>query len=248
MILDRLERARLTFDQTSHNLEFVSPKPVFDQPVERHRKASDWVLDWLRETIISGRLQPGEQLPLVALANQVGLSTTPIREALSRLRDEGLVVGDSHRTFRVASLTPGDIGDYYLVHSFLCGVIAERAAATLSVEAQSELRTLVEKMRERRAVDDEAGVGELGLEFHRIIVGVADDVLRRFVTATTRLVARRTDPDDSGVPYSIDEFEAILTALVARDGTAARAAMERHVSGTGDAVLAALQDRGWTGA
>jgi DNA-binding GntR family transcriptional regulator len=225
----------------------VPPKSVFEQPVERHRKASDWVLDWLRENIISGRLQPGAQLPLVALAEQVGLSTTPIREALSRLRDEGLVVGDSHRTFRVASMTLAEIGDYYLVHAFLSGVIAERAATTLSAEVQAELRTLVAKMHERRAVNDDVGVRELGLEFHRIVTGVADDVLRRFVTSTSRLVARRTDPDSPGAPYAIDEVEGVLNALVARDGHTARARMQGHVTNTGQAVLADLRERGWTG-
>lgn len=225
----------------------MAPKSVFEQPAERHRKASDWVLDWLRENIISGRLQPGEQLPLIALANQVGLSTTPIREALSRLRDEGLVVGDSHRTFRVASMTLAEVGDYYLVHAFLCGVIAGRAATTLSTEAQAELRTLIAKMRERRALDDEAGVSELGAEFSRIVTGVADDVLRRFVTSTSRLVARRTDPEDSGARCAIDELETVLEALVARDGAAARSRMEQYVANTGAAVTAELRERGWTG-
>jgi DNA-binding GntR family transcriptional regulator len=224
----------------------VAPS-AFEQPAERHRKASDWVLDWLRENILSGRLQPGEQLPLITLANQVGLSTTPIREALSRLRDEGLVVGDSHRTFRVASMTLAEVGDYYLAHSFFCGVIAERAATSLSAEAQAELRALIAKMRERRAMDDEAGVSELGREFHGIVNGVADDVLRRFVTSTSRLVARRAGPEDPGPPCAIDDLAAILEALVARDGATARARMEQHVTATGQAVVAELRERGWTG-
>lgn len=223
----------------------VAAKPAFDQPVERHRKASDWMLDWLRESIISGQLPPGEQLPLVALANQVGLSTTPIREALSRLRDEGLVVGDSHRTFQVAPLTLSDIRDYYLIHAFLCGVIAERAASALSDEAKSELTALAVKMRESR---DEAGVSELAQHFHQIIIGSSDDVLRRFVTSTSRLVARRATPDDVPAPWSsIDDFEAISEALVAGDGPRCRALMERHISDAGSAVIADLRSRGWTG-
>lgn len=222
----------------------VAAKPAFDQPVERHRKASDWMLDWLRESIISGQLPPGEQLPLVALANQVGLSTTPIREALSRLRDEGLVVGDSHRTFQVAPLTLSDIRDYYLIHAFLCGVIAERAATNLSAEAKSELTALAVKMRESR---DEAGVAELAQHFHQIIIGSSDDVLRRFVTSTSRLVARRATPDDEPARSSIDDFDAISEALVAGDGPRCRALMERHISDTGSAVIADLRSRGWTG-
>jgi len=204
------------------------------------------MLDWLRESIISGQLQPGEQLPLVALANQVGLSTTPIREALSRLRDEGLVVGDSHRTFQVAPLTLDNIRDYHLVHAFLCGVIAERAASALSGEAKSELAALVVKMREREAIRDEAGVAELGRQFHQVVLGVADDVLRRFVTSTSRLVSRRATPDDPPARWSIDDFAAIAEALAVGDGARSRSLMERQISEAGQATVAGLRERGWT--
>ncbi|NKQ56167.1 GntR family transcriptional regulator [Amycolatopsis sp. K13G38] len=221
---------------------------VNGRPPKRHRKASDWVVGWLRDSIIAGRLQPGEQLKLVALADQAGLSTTPIREALSRLRDEGFVVGDSHRTFRVTALSHDEIRDYYLLHAFLSGVLAERAATALSKGNLAELRALDQEMRVRSDSHDASAVHELNFAFHRMINECgATDVMRRFVTVTTRLVSRRTYPEVEGWSHSIEDHAGILEALEARDGVKAREAMELHIQNVGQAVMDDLLSGGWDG-
>ena len=210
----------------------------------RHRKASDWVVSWLRDSIIAGRLKPGEQLKLVELAEQAGLSTTPVREALSRLREEGFV--DGHRTFRVASLGLEEISDYYTIHAFLSGMLAERAASVLSASSLEELRVLEARMRERSAAGDAAAVHELNLAFHRVInESATTNVMRRFITTTTRLVSRRAFPEVEGWSYAIGEHAAILEALESRNGGRARDAMQRHVMNTGQGVLEELRRRGW---
>lgn len=202
-------------------------------------------MDWLRESIITGQLQPGEQLKLLALARQAEVSTTPIREALSRLRDEGLVVGDSHRTFQVASLTLDEIRDYYLVHAFLSGVLAERSAKVLSSNDLARLHELDNQARELTDAGDFAAVHDIDYEFHHLVNNSATDVLRRFVTVTTRLVSRRSYTDDQQGKHFVEDHAAILKALDVRDGAAARYAMERHIHNIGQAVLEGLEARGW---
>jgi DNA-binding GntR family transcriptional regulator len=212
----------------------------------RHLKASDWVVSWLRESILTGRLQPGEQLKLVDLAEQAGLSTTPVREALSRLREEGFVDGDSHRTFRVASLGLDEIRDYYTIHAFLSGALAERAATALPAASLEQLRALDTQMRERSAAGDSAAVHDLNFRFHRIINRPgATNVMRRFVKMTSRLVSRRAFPDAEGWSHSTDDHAAILEALESRDGDKARDAMQRHIMNVGQGVLEELRGRGW---
>jgi DNA-binding GntR family transcriptional regulator len=218
---------------------------ALDEPPQRPGKASDWVVGWLRDSIIGGRLRPGEQLPLVQLANRAGVSTTPIREALSRLRDEGLVVGDSYRTFRVASLTLDDIRDYYQIHAFLSGVLAERAASLLTVEDIDRLRELDRQILEKAEEHDEAGVHRLNFEFHHLINDKGSEVLRRFVAMTTRLVSRRTYPDVQGWTDSIEDHGAILSALATKNAAVARVAMEQHMMHAGQAVVDDLKTRGW---
>lgn len=222
--------------------------PAYLQPPQRHKKAADWIVHWLREAIISGQLQPGEPLKLVALAKQAEVSTTPIREALSRLRDEGLVVGDSHRTFQVASLTLDEIRDYYVVHAFLSGVLAERSAKALSGADLVRLHELDDQAHELTEAGDFAAVHDADYEFHHLINNSATDVLRRFVKITTRLVSRRSYSDDREGKHFIEDHAAILKALDVRDGAAARYAMERHIHNIGQAVLERLQAQGWGGA
>ncbi|GAA1532695.1 GntR family transcriptional regulator [Nocardioides humi] len=211
----------------------------------RHKKASEWVLSHLRDSILAGRLKPGEPLPLVQLANEVGLSTTPVREALGRLQDEGLVVGDARRTFRVAELTLDDITDYYLLHAQFSGILAERAARSLSESDVSYLRTLDQEMREKSDAGDFAALHELNYEFHKRINSLAAGVLKRFVTVTSRLVTRRTYPDVPGYTHSIDDHNAIIEAIAAHDGEKARTLMEDHIKHVGEAVIDDLRERGW---
>ena len=202
------------------------------------------MVSWLRDSIIAGRLKPGEPLKLVELAEQAGLSTTPVREALSRLREEGFV--DGYRTFHVTSLGLDEISDYYAIHAFLAGTLAERAATTLSASSLEGLRALETQMRERSAAGDHAAVHELNLAFHQIITESATtDVMRRFVTTTTRLVSRRAFPEVDGWSYSVGEHTAILEALESHNGGRARDAMERHIRNVGEGVLADLRRRGW---
>ena len=68
----------------------ADPEPVFSSRHDR-RKVTDWVYEELREAILDLRLQPGEPLREAAIAEQLGVSKTPIREALTRLEQEGLV-------------------------------------------------------------------------------------------------------------------------------------------------------------
>ena len=203
-------------------------------------------MSWLRDSIIAGRLQPGEQLKLVDLAQQAGLSTTPVREALSRLREEGFVDGDSHRTFRVAALGLDEIRDYYTIHALLSGVLAERAATALTAVKLEELRAIDSQMRDRSAAGDSAAVDDLNFKFHRIINDSgATDVMRRFVRMTTRLVSRRGFPDVDGWSHAIDDHAAILEALESRDADKARDAMQRHIMNVGQGLLDDLRARGW---
>lgn len=218
--------------------------PTID-PAPRHKKASDWVLSYLRESILAGRLKPGETLPLVQLANEVQLSTTPVREALGRLQDEGLVVGDARRTFRVAALTLDDISDYYLLHALFSGVLAERTAQSASEADVAYLRELDEEMLRRSTAEDFTALNELNFEFHKRINVGSTGILRRFVTVTSRLVTRRTYPDVQGYKHSIDDHKAIVDAIASRDGKLARDLMQTHILHVGEAVIEDLKGRGW---
>ena len=161
-----------------------------------HRKLTDWVTGHLRAGILTGDLEPGAALPLTAVAERLGVSTTPVREALLRLEQEGLVLGDAHKSFHVAEVSLADISDFQLLHASIAGILAERAAELMTEEAIDELAGLdaeIKRAAGKGAVED---VHRLNYELHRQInVSANSPVLIRFLSRTARCVSGHSYPD-----------------------------------------------------
>ena len=128
----------------------------------------------MRELIISGRAHPGEFLRIERIAEAVGVSQTPVREALLTLKTEGLVNLLPRRGFVVAPFTPEDISDVYWLHAFLAGELAARAALKISDEQLDHLAANVKRYAAAVAVGDWELIPELGLEFHRELNAAAE--------------------------------------------------------------------------
>ncbi len=88
------------------------------KPLDRPIALADQVYQTLRDLLRTGRIGPSERLQEVALATQLGVSRTPVREALARLASEGLVEADG-RSFAVPGLTPDDLDDIYALRGLL---------------------------------------------------------------------------------------------------------------------------------
>ena len=96
------------------------------------RKVTDWVYEEVRQAIIDLRLQPGEPLREATMAEQLGVSKTPVREALTRLEQEGLVETTSFKGAVVSGYSPQDLQEIYELRELLEGAAA-RAAADVGV-------------------------------------------------------------------------------------------------------------------
>ena len=202
---------------------------------------TDQVAARLRAEIMRGDLPGGQTLRLVPLAARLGVSPTPVREALLALSKEGLVVGEARRGFRVARLDIEDIRDLFLVHAFIAGVLAERAAKALSDEHLQRLDELNAGIRESLHDGDALQAAELSHEFHRAVnKSTAPTVLHRLLGD----MARWTTPDTLGWSASVPhDHTSLLRALRRRDGALARRLTEQHVHDAGLAVAASLQGR-----
>ena len=93
----------------------------------KHKSMTDNVCEQLRTMILSRQLEPGLRVTQVELADMLGVSTMPIREALLRLVAEGLIVTAANRSFEVATTTEQGIRDVYWMHGVLAGELAARA-------------------------------------------------------------------------------------------------------------------------
>jgi DNA-binding GntR family transcriptional regulator len=150
------------------------------------------VTERLRASIITGTLKPGAQLNEVELATSFGVSRGPVREALQRLVQEGLLHSEPHRGVFVPVLTDEDVCDIYLAREALeSAAIRAIIANGTAMAAAESLDQYVMLMEKAEAVGDWEAVGNLDLEFHVALVDASGSPrLRRMfctVISETRL-------------------------------------------------------------
>lgn len=138
-------------------------------------------LQRIRQLIVHGRLAPGSRIIEADLAKRLGVSRTPVREALYRLQQDGYIVGfqaSGRSRMSVAPLTQADAGELYQIVGHLEGLAARRAA-TLAPSRRQEIAVQLEELNatlqglDQPREAQEAGFLELDMAFHQIIVEAA---------------------------------------------------------------------------
>jgi DNA-binding GntR family transcriptional regulator len=230
---------------------------------DERRALVDKLAATLQARVLSGALPSGTRLRQEALAEEFGVSRTPIREALRKLQEAGLVEVRPNRGAHVRRLSPREIRDAYEVRAELEGLAAELAAARIRHEqldalheAQAQFRESLERTVEARGAglepseDEIARWGRANDLFHQEIqAACGNEVLtktlahlhRSFPRDLSRTVLRE---NTALLRENVGEHEAILAAIERRDAAAARELMLRHVQHAGRlVVLRAEQQR-----
>jgi DNA-binding GntR family transcriptional regulator len=209
----------------------------------RRPQLADEVATHLRGLIMSGRLRPGERVRLEEVAEQLGVSITPVREALLTLRGEDMVELEPRKGYVVAPLSKQDIVDVFTVQGDIAGELAARAAVRLTAEHLAELSTVDRKLARTRKPED---LEPLEFEFHRTINRLAGArKLSWLLHAATRYTPGRLLSSDPGWRATMrTDHAALLAAFAAGDPDAARAAMSRHFSDGADRLVKHLDDLG----
>ncbi|MBB4761616.1 GntR family transcriptional regulator [Actinoplanes digitatis] len=191
---------------------------------------SESVATLLRDRIMSGQLRPGERIRLEEVAQETGLSITPVREALLMLRAEDMVELQPRRGHVVAPLSRQDILDVFGLQGDIAGELAARVAAGITPDQLAELRRQHEKLRRAAQSRQVSRVEQLEFEFHRTINRLAGArklswMLRAAMRYTpTRFYA--ADPEWRSA--MVTDHDALLDALEAGDPAAIRPIMARH--------------------
>jgi len=193
---------------------------------------------FIRSAIISGDLRSGETLQESRLAERIGVSRTPVREALSRLSNEGLVVLERYRRGQVASFSMSDVAEIFRLRAKIEGHGARRAAFRITT-AQIEHLETVEAEMERVFADlgwhrHLARFDELNNEFHATIAKAADSPrLERILASSLELPASifnsYTEPVDERTRRTHRQHHEIIAALKTRNPDWAEAAMSAHL-------------------
>lgn len=192
--------------------------------------------DRLRTQILRGAFADDEWLKESALARQLGVSRTPVREALRRLHADGLVQLTKNRGARVTTLTEADLDAAYEVRAMLEGLGARRAAESREVDLPA-LRALCDEMEACRAEGTAAAferVAELNLQLHSaihatarspLLPGVLTALVETSLVRQTFLTYSPAELQQSG-----DQHRQILDAIEAGDGAWAESIMRAHVA------------------
>lgn len=197
------------------------------------RKVTDWAYEEIRDAIIGLRLQPGDSLREAALAERLGVSKTPVREALGRLEKEGLVETTSFKGAVVSSYSREDLVEIYELRELLEGAAVRTAAERSTPEALDRLRSIVERSRQLRAAGELDSLADLLGEFDDVVYAQVENSRIAALIANLRAhlsrIGKLTEQIPGRVEASVEEHAAIVHAIAERDADEAERLIRMHI-------------------
>jgi DNA-binding GntR family transcriptional regulator len=207
---------------------------------------SEDVARFVRKRIFDGTYSPGEYVRLDQLAAELGISVTPVREALFELRGEGFLAQQPRRGFVVLPVTGRDLTDVANVQAHVGGELAARAATNIDDGQLRELKQIQAELEEAYAGADDERTVRLNHEFHRAInVAAESPKLAQLMSQITRYAPESVFPAIAGWPHqSIKDHRRILAALAKHDSDLARKAMSEHLAAGAAPLISHLIEHG----
>ena len=147
----------------------------FEVTMDEYLPLRDVVFNTLRRAILRGELKPGERLMEIQLANKLGVSRTPIREAIRKLELEGLVLMIPRRGAEVAEITEKNLRDVLEVRCALEELAVQLACDRMDAEGLVRLKEAAEKFREVLDSDDITQIAQADVLFHDVIYTATDN-------------------------------------------------------------------------
>lgn len=187
--------------------------------------------DRLLTAIQEGELKPGTRIREVDLAEQFGISRTPIRDAILKLESEGLLIHEARKGAVIKSLSHREIIELYAMREVLEGTAARYAAQHASVAELDELHALNILMNECR--DEPVRAVSLNRQFHNLLYNCANNryllgALRGLSNAMA-LLGKTTLADPARTAEAFEEHNRIVNAIIERDGDSAELAARVHI-------------------
>ncbi len=198
----------------------------------------DQVYDIIKQQIVTHRLRPGQSLVEKSMAEQLGVSTTPVREALLRLEYEALVIKTPYAGARVAEISSQDAHDIFEVRSVLEGLAARLAASVLDENDFERAAQCIRASEAALAECDYRLCAEEGRRFHALVLEKVDNqALHHGLQLLSGHIERVRNITSHVLPAtaeSIHDHREILQYLRSRDGSSAEQAMRHHITRTFD--------------
>lgn len=201
------------------------------------------VCNVIREAIIRGDFKPGERLKQSDLAEKMGVSRMPVREAFRKLESEGLIKLEPHKGAVVKSISIKDIEEIYALRSELEKMAVYQSVDLLTDEDINQLSSLVAEMEK---ADDADTFVQYNIDFHRLLVKRCNwERLNSFIGTLWNGLPQQTPHLLTGqIETSNTEHRKILEAVVKKDKETAANFVSEHIYRTGESLIESLKKEG----
>jgi DNA-binding GntR family transcriptional regulator len=216
------------------------------EPLQK-KSLKDEVFEYLHGRIVAGKYSPGEWLRQEELSNLLGVSQTPVREALDQLVSVGLAERVPYRGVRVPELTQDEILEAYVLRTILEGAAVRMAAENITTAQLKNLFEIIAQTRQLISLDDMSRHRQLNKAFHLSIVQASgNSLLSKLYEMASNLfpdwmlyeyMFRHPELLQSNLDREYQEHRAILDALAAYDTEQAVAATLQHIKLLGQELV-----------
>ncbi len=204
----------------------------------------DVVFNTLRQAILTGELKPGERLMEIQLANRLGVSRTPVREAIRKLELEGLVLMIPRKGAIVAEITVKDLEDVLEVRGALEVLAVQNACANITEKQLQELKNAGAEFKRALTGADLVECVQTDIKFHDIIYGATNNqrLLQLLNNLREQMYRYRMEylKDKRMHKALVDEHEAIRKALKKHDPEKAGNAIKIHIENQKKCIIDSL--------
>ncbi len=191
------------------------------------------VFKYIKNQLINGHYKPGESLVESKLAEELGVSRTPIREAIRLLEVEGLVEITPNKGAVVLGISAKDVEDIYAIRCLVEGLAARMAAERMSAIDKKELQKIMDLMDFYSQKGDIDELADLDNRFHQIIYEASGSRILNLMLGNLHLYAQMARIESLKVPnrveHTLAEHHAILDAFLEKDPDKAEEALTNHV-------------------
>lgn len=214
--------------------------------LDSYKPLREVVSEALREAIVAGVLQPGERLMEIQLAEELGVSRTPVREAIRKLELEGFVVMVPRRGTYVADLSIKDINEVYEIRTSLDVLAAGLAAERITEEELEQMERLLVEIGEYMDKEDIEKIVEVDTKFHDILyrasrndrlVGIISNLREQFTRFRTVSIAY-----PGRAKNTLEEHRKLLEAIAQRNVEVAQQLAREHMENAEQATLHSMNE------
>ena len=222
-------------------------EPKFEVKMDEFLPLRDVVFNTLRQAILRGELKPGERLMEIQLANKLGVSRTPIREAIRKLGLEGLVLMIPRKGAEVAEITEKNMLDVLEVRRALEELAVKLACERITEEEIQELKDAADAFQKILSEKDITKIAEADEAFHDVIFkSTGNDRLIQLLNSLREQMYRyRLEylKREEYHPQLLEEHQQIIDRITRKDQSEAAELIDRHIGNQVDVMLEMIRHK-----